>query len=422
VPPTDPLSADLASLRISRDDPPPPRKAGGWIAASAALAGTALLATLGLPYAKARVFKTEIATTEIGLVSPAQATVDLTATGYVVPQVTAKVGAKVTGRVVKVNIHEGSVVKAGDVLFELDPADQKSAVAAAAAKVASAHMKASVARARADVARANVAETRIQLERNKKLLERGAANAATVDDMVAHMASLESQVKAADGDAIAADADAVAAQADMSALMTNLANMTIPAPMGGTAVTKPAEVGDVVTPSGTLVELVDFDSLRVEVDVPESRLGMIKPGSPCEVVLDAYPDKRQRGEVTELSPRLDRAKATGVAKVRFVDGLAGVLPEMAARVSFLARALDPSEMKAPPKKIIPASAVAERAGGKVAFVLDGDKVRMVALKLGAPFAGGFEVMDGPAPGTHVVKDPPATLSDGQSVKEGGGAG
>ena len=172
----------------------------------------------------------------------------------------------------------------------------------------------------------------------------------------------------------------------------------------------------------TLVELVDFDSLRVEVDVPESRLGMIKRGTPCEIVLDAFPDKRQRGEVTELSPRLDRAKATGVAKVRFVDGLDGVLPEMAARVSFLAHALDPSEMKAPPKKIIPSSAVIDRAGGKVAFVVDGDHVRMIGLTLGPPFAGGFELRDGPAPGTHVVKDPPVTLADGQSVKEGGGAG
>ncbi len=418
----DPLSADLASLRISRDDPPPPRRLGGWITAGAALVTSVVCVTMALPYAKARVFKTEVTATEIGLVSPAQATIDLAATGYVVPQVVAKVGAKVTGRVVKVNIHEGSVVRAGDVLFELDPSDQKSAVAASAARVASARTKATVARAKADVARANVAETKLQYERNRRLVERGAANAATADDLAAHLASLESQVRAADGDAVAADADAVVAEAERSTQATNLANMTIVAPMNGTAVTKPAEVGDVVSPSATLVELVDFDSLRVEVDVPESKLGIIKPGGPCEIVLDAYPDKRQRGEVTELSPRLDRAKATGVAKVRFVDGLVGVLPEMAARVSFLARALDPSEMKAPPKKIIPASAVAERSGRKVAFVLDGDHVRMIALSLGPPFAGGFELNDGPAPGTHVVKDPPATLADGQAVKEGGGAG
>jgi RND family efflux transporter MFP subunit len=387
-----------------------------------AAAGAVGLGSWALPYAKARVFKTEVATTEIGLVSPAQATVDLTATGYVVPQIVAKVGAKVTGRVVKVNVREGGVVHAGDVIFELDPSDQKSAVAAAAARVAAARAKAAVSRAKADVARANVAETKQQYDRNKRLAERGAVNVATADDLAAHLQSLTNEVKAADGEATAADADAIALQAEMTSLTTNLANMTIAAPMSGTAVTKPAEVGDVVSALTTLVELVDFDSLRVEVNVPESRLGMIKHGSPCEVVLDAYPDKRQRGEVTDLSPRLDRAKATGVVKVRFVDGLDGVLPEMAARVSFLARQLDPSEMKAPPKKIIPSNAVVDRAGAKVAFVLDGDRVRMVALTLGPPFAGGFELKEGPAPGTHVVKDPPATLADGQSVKESGGSG
>src|ERR1700734_4187226 len=111
----DPLSADLASLRISRDEPPMPRRTGAWVGAGVAVVLAALGVAWAVPYAKARVFKTEVTTTEIGLVSPAQATIDLTATGYVVPQIVAKVGAKVTGRVVKVNVHEGSVVKAGDV-------------------------------------------------------------------------------------------------------------------------------------------------------------------------------------------------------------------------------------------------------------------------------------------------------------------
>ncbi len=306
--------------------------------AAVLVVGGAVAVALALPYAKARVFKTEVATTEIGLVSPAQATVDLSATGYVVPQVVAKVGAKVTGRVVKVSIHEGSVVKAGDVLFELDPSDQKSAVAAAAARVQAARTKAAVAHSRAEVARANVTETRIQLERNRKLAERGAANAATVDDLAAHLASLESQVRAAEGDAVAAEADARVAEAEMSTQSTNLTNMTIAAPMNGTAATKPAEVGDVVTPTGTLVELVDFDSLRVEVDVPESKLGMIKVGSPCEVVLDAYPDKRQRGEVTEPSPRPRQGHGRGQGEVRRRprrrpprDGRARQLPRSGSR-------------------------------------------------------------------------------------------
>jgi len=418
----DPLSADLASLRIARDEPPPPRRLGRWAGLTAGLVVVVGGARVwGLPYAETRLFKTEVKVTEIGLVSPAQSTVDLAATGYVVPQVVAKVGAKVTGRVAKVNIREGDSVKEGQILFELDPSDQRSAVASAAARVSAARAKAVAARARAQVARATASETEVQYERNKKLAERGAVTQATVDDLLAHLTSLQNQVKASDDEASAAEADASAAQAEMSSLSVNLGNMTIASPLTATAVTKPAQVGDVVNPSGTLVELADFDSLRVEVDVPESHLGAMRKGTPCEIVLDAFPDQRRRGEVTELSPRLDRAKATGVVKVRFVDGNDGALPEMAARVSFLSKALDPSQMKAPPKKIIPASAIATRSGMKVAFVLDGERVRMVPVTVGAPFAGGFELEEGPVPGSHVVKDPPPTLADGQSVKEAGGA-
>lgn len=416
----DQLSADLASLRISRDEPPPPRRIWRWLLAAAVLAGGVVAVRVwAVPYAEGRIFKTEVAVTEVTMVSPAQATVDLTATGYVVPQVVAKVGAKIVGRVAKVNVKEGATVKVGQILFELDPSDQKSAVASGQARVAAARARAQTARARVLVAKANVTEIKQQWEREKRLVASGAVSPATAEDLGARVAALEEQARAAEVEANAADAEANAAQAEVNALVVNLGNMTIPSPIDGTAVTKPAEVGDIVNLSSTLVELADFASLLVEVDVPEARMSLVKKGGPCEIVLDAFSDKRQRGEVVEVSPRLNRAKASGTVKVKFVDPSSGALPEMAARVSFLTKALDAAQLKEPPKKIIPASAVVDRAGAKVAFIADNGKARMVALSLGAAFAGGFEVLEGPAPGTKVIKDPPPSLVDGQAIKEKG---
>jgi HlyD family secretion protein len=416
----DQLSDDLASLRISRDEPPPPRRLGRWLVAGALVVGAAFgVRFVAMPYFEAKVFKTEIETTEVAMVSPVQSTIDLTATGYVVPQVVAKVGAKVSGRIAKVNLKEGDRVKAGALLFELDPSDQKSAVAAAQARVAAARARAQTARARVLVAKANEAEITQQWEREKKLAATGAVSAATADDLGARVKALGEQVRAADAEASAADAEAGAAQAEMSSLVVNLGNMTIPSPIDGTAVTKPAAVGDVVTLNAELVQLADFASLLVEVDVPEARLGMVKPKGPCEIVLDAYPDKRKRGEVVEVSPRLNRAKASGTVKVKFVDAESGALPEMAARVSFLAKALDVKQLAEPPKKVIPASAVVERGGAKVAFVAESGKARQVTLTLGSAVSGGFELLDGPAPGTKVIKSPPAALVDGQPIKEKG---
>jgi RND family efflux transporter MFP subunit len=418
---SDQLSNDLASLRIRRDAPPErPKRALGWLFALAGFGAVAAgTVTVGVPYAEKHIFKPEVAVTEIALVSPAQASVELAATGYVVAQVVAKVGPKVTGRIVKVEIREGDAVKAGQLLFLLDPSDQKSAVASAQAKAAAARARAAAARAKAQVARATLGESKIQYDRIHVLVEKGAEARATGDDLAAKVKSLNEQVGAADSEAHAADADATASDAEVAALAVQLDNTQILSPMNGKATTKPAEVGDVVTPASTLVELTDFDSLLMEVDVPESKLGQAKKGSPCEVVLDAYSDKRLRGEVVEVSPRLNRAKATGTVKVKIVDPLEGILPEMAGRVSFLAKALDAEQMKEPPKHVIPANAVVDRSGAKVAFVIEDGKVRMVPLKLGPAFGGGFQLIDGPAPGTHVVKDPSPELNDGVAVKEKG---
>ncbi len=418
---TDQLSADLASLRITRDVPPPRRRVWPYVAGVAVLAGAAVVVRAAIPYAEARLFKTEVTVTEVSVVSPAQASVDLTGTGYVVPQVVAKVGAKVSGRVTRVELREGEAVKAGQELFLLDPADQKSAVASAQARTAAARAKAAAAQMRARVARANVDEIKVQFERKKKLAAGGAETQANVDDLKTRLTSLEEQVRASDVEGQAAVADADAAQAEVNALAVTLGNMTITAPIAGTAVTKPAAVGDVVGPLTTLVELADFDTLLVEVDVPEGRMGLIKKGGPCEVVLDAYPDKRLRGEVVDVSPRLNRAKASGTVKVKILDASAEALPEMAARVGFLQKALDAAALKEPPRKVIPAAAVAERGGAKVAFVLEDGKARMVPLVLGPEVSGGFELKDGPQPGSRVIKAPPATLADGQAVKEKGGS-
>ncbi len=101
----------------------------------------------------------------------------------------------------------------------------------------------------------------------------------------------------------------------------------------------------------------------------------------------------------------------------------GVLPEMAARVSLLQKALDPDQMKEPPKKVLPASAITERNGGKVAFLVENGKTHMIPVVLGAQMGtDAYELKEGPAPGTRVVKDPGPMLSDGQSVKEKGGDG
>jgi hypothetical protein len=72
-----------------------------------------------------------------------------------------------------------------------------------------------------------------------------------------------------------------------------------------------------------------------------------------------------------------------------------------------------------PKRVVPSDALADRGGNKVVFVVNGGVVKMAPIKVGPAFANGFEVVEGPPPGTRVVVQPPAQLSDGQKIKEKG---
>ncbi len=92
--------------------------------------------------------------------------------------------SKLVGRVEKSTLHEGSVVKLGDILFELDASDQRTQVASSQARVAA-------ARAREATSRAQLAETELQLQREQRLVASGAVGTATADDLAARAKSLD---------------------------------------------------------------------------------------------------------------------------------------------------------------------------------------------------------------------------------------
>jgi HlyD family secretion protein len=405
------LSADLASLKIDRDRPPGGGGAMRWALITGVLLAIAAAVYLAVPYLQSRVFAVEVEVTEISLVSPAQAQVELTSTGYVKPQTTSLVTSKVTGKISKMHVAQGARVSAGDLLFELEVSDQRAEILAQQAQVAA-------ARARAQTARANLAEIELQARRATTLAEQGVRPGSQAEDLTARARAAAEQVRAV-------DAEVRASQAMVNALSVNLDSYTVRAPISGTVLSDPPEIGELIGPalgtggrSGTL-EIADLDSLLIETDVPEGRLHMVKVGGPCEIALDAFPGKRYRGVTREIVPRVDRAKATVMVKVGFTDPTDGVLPDMSARVSFLTEELDAEAIKAPPKLVVPRAAVTERGGAKVVFVVADGRVRMTPIAIAGSDTGTgatCEIESGPAAGTHVVKNPPLDLRDGQEIK------
>lgn len=424
---TDQLSADLASLKIDRNAPPK-RSKGGVIIVLLLLAAAGALAYFVIyPKVTGALFTGEVQTDEVRMVSPAQGSVQLSASGNVVALVYAKVAAKVPGRIAEIFVEEGQKIEKDAKVARLEDVDFKSGLGSSRARAAA-------ARARIQIARAQVSELKVQIDRERPLVDKGVTAKATLDDLIARSASLTASVRSAEAEAAASDAET-------RSLEVQLGSYMITTPIAGTVVDKLVEVGEGVSPGfGTpgVVEVVDMASLVVEVDVPESRISQVRDGRPCEILLDAYPQHRLAGTVKEIGKRINKSKATVPVRVKFdqtpdaimVDAEPGagsgsgaekqrllVLPDMAARVSFLGAKLDEAALKTPPKRVVPTRAVTKRDGRDVVFIFEDERVRMSPVTVKGEYSGGLEIDTNIPEKTKLVLDPPADLIDGKKVKE-----
>jgi RND family efflux transporter MFP subunit len=262
-----------------------------------------------------------------------------------------------------------------------------------------------------------VATAQVQFKRESDLLAKGAGVQATYDDAKTRLEASRAMVHSA-------ESDVHAIEARRNALTVALENTKIRAPFAGTILKKLTEVGEISNTvvigggGGGVVSVGGLDDMEVHADVAEAQVHKVKVGTPAEIILDAYPDRRFRGRVFELGSQVDRAKASLPVKVKFTDDLTGVLPDMAAKVSFLTKALDDAALKAAPKLVAPSDAIVQRGGQTVMFTVEEGHARQIAVTVRGPFGGGMtELASGPDTGTRVIRHPEDEIRDGVSVKE-----
>jgi HlyD family secretion protein len=404
------LADELKSLRIDRA--PARRSLPRWAVPVVAVAAIAAAALIGWKLLRGRIFAPEVDTATVALISPAQGAQLLVATGYVVPQRKANISPRIGGRVAKIFVQDGTVVKAGQVIAVLEDADYRAQVAQAQADL-------KAAQAREKRAEVDLQDAQRQYDREQILQGKGVSTPAALDSASARLGSAKAGTAAG-------DADVAAARARVAVARVNLDNCYVRAPFAGRITQKLTDIGEIVfgftsagnSGSGGIASLADFDSLQVEADVSESQVAKLTIGTPAETVLDAFPERRYRAKVAEVRPRVDRAKATVTVKVAFVDEPKDVLPDMGAKVTFLTRQLDEAAQKAPPTPAVAPDAVVDRGETKAVFVVQqNETVKSVPVITGAPLGGLVSLRQGPPPGTRVVRSPPPDLKDGMRVKE-----
>ena len=401
------MPPDLEKLRIARTGETLPTAAPSRRRLFLLLLGVALLVLAGLYLWGPLRPATEVAITVVSRLYPAQAYTVLNASGYAVAQRKAAVSSKSTGRLVFLGVEEGSRVKKGEILAYLENEDL-----AAARNQAGAQVK----QAEADLgtAQAELVDAELQHRRFKTLVEQDLIPKQDFDTATA-------RYKKARAGIAAAQARIKVAQAGLANAQAALEYTYIRSPFAGVVTTKYADVGEVVAPFGAaanaraaVVTMADLGSLMVEVDVAESNLDKVQLGQPCEISLDAIPDRRFAGQVHMIVPTADRTKATVLTKVKFLERDDRLLPEMSAKVAFLSKPLDPAARQ--PRLIIPKGAVVARQDRSWAFLVTGNQVKLVPLTLGPAMNDLVEVAEGLKEGDRVVLNPPPSLKDGSKIK------
>jgi RND family efflux transporter MFP subunit len=346
-----------------------------------------------------------IETASVNQVYPTQSFTLLNASGYVVAQRKAAVASKTTGRLEWLGVEEGSLVKSGQVIARLENKDLQAVLQQGEAAV-------QVSRASLEQTQADLADASQSFARQKELLKQGIVSQAEYD-------AAEARYKRAAALLTGAEAGVRSSRAALQGATVNLDYSLIRAPFDAVVLTKNADVGDIITPLGAaanakaaVVTIADLTSLQVDADVSESSLAQVKKGQPCEIMLDALPSVRLRGIVHTIVPTADRAKASVMVKIRFIDTDSRILPEMSAKVAFLEREAAKAEQQ--PRIALNPAAIVRSGDREGVYLLKGDMVVFSPVTRGGKLGDLVEV-SGVKSGDRIAVRPLEKLKNGTKV-------
>jgi len=408
-------AGDLSRLRIDRDAAPR-RPWFAWaVIAILVAAGAAAYPTARSYVAERRAPEVEIAhaTRVVATAGGSTALPVLVATGYVVARHSSDVGVKTGGRLARLRFEEGTRVRKGDVIAEIEHADIEAQLEAARRAVAESEAQLT------QVIAAHDEDVRT-LDRQRALAKDGITTAAALTGAEAAAAVSSARVKTA-------EAAIASARARVRVTEEALENTFVRAPFNGVVIRKRAEVGETVSPfgvqgqasreGGAIATIADLAELEVQTEVSENSVAKLVHGMPAEVKLQAYQDQVYPGRLRQIFPSADRAKSIVEVRVTIVEPDAKVKPEMTASVTFQEHRAKaeptPGDAAAAqaPIVLVPVRAVTERDGQSLVWVVAGGVASRRPIVVGAPRLDQVEVRSGIAPGEAVVLNPPAGLTD-----------
>ncbi len=319
-----------------------------------------------------------LATVENKSISPA-----LFGIGTVEARYTYKIGPTFAGRIKNMDVHVGDQVKARQVLGGMDPVDLDERI-----RAQDAAMKRAKAQSEEAGARQTYAQT--QARRYEQLLEAR----STSEEM---LVTKRQELQVAEAGLNAAREEFARVRAEREALVAQRSNLRLIAPVDGLVVARDADPGTTIVAGQAVVELIDPESLWVNVRFDQIHARGLAANLPAHIVLRSQAGKSGTGRVLRTEPLADAVTEETLAKVVF-DQLPEPLPPIGelAEVTVALPAL-------PAGPVLPNAAI-QRIDGKLGVwqVKNGD-LHFTPVSLGtADLDGQVQVIGGLQVGDQVV--------------------
>ena len=327
---------------------------------------------------------------------------ELMLTGSLKPKEIVDVNPKVTGRIERIQVLVGDLVRQGQLIAEIEDDELEQQVRRSEASHA-------VSEANITSRRAELASTKADLDRAQLLFDEELLSPQEFQQARTSLEVMEAQLELA-------HAQAEQSQAALNELRITLEQTKIYAPMSGVVSARYVDPGALVAPNNAILQIVNLATMVTQGNVPERNIGKLGVGNAAKVIVDAIPDRDFEGRVARIAPVLDAATRSAVIEIDIPNADMVLKAEMFARIS-----LDLGSMRA--ATLIPRDGLVYRGQQPGVYIVEANSQRPVfrVIETGLTREDQIEVLANLDAGTRIVGRGATMLRDGDRISTGGGS-
>jgi multidrug efflux system membrane fusion protein len=331
----------------------------------------------------------------VSVVSAVATTRDMTITqravGWVEPVATVVIKPRIDGVVTEQSVHDGQMVKTGDLLFRLDDR----------------------------AIRAAVAKDEAQIQRDEAMRNQAGNDAARTKSLVERSVATKQLADQTEANAKATSATVLADRAQLEADQVQLSYTVIRAPISGRVGIVNTSVGNYVRAADTngLLNIVQVAPVRISFAVPERELDAFRQalnnpeGTEVKVFVTGDKEPRATGRLTFIDNAVDSVTGTFTAKAEIPNENGALWPGQ-----YISAFVELGMRKG--VTVVPLVAVQEGPSGPYVFLVTADqKVEMRKVAVIETRGQEAAVASGIVPGDHVVIEGQGALRDGSFIRE-----